>query len=194
MPSPVGHALGAVAAGFAGADIAPSSSLGHTRYPWHEAALFSTIGLLPDLDLLVGAHSQYTHSVGAVAVVLAVAWLATRGRSFRLALAIALAYASHPLLDWLGQDGTPPYGVMLLWPFDPGFHHSGLDLFTGISRQYLAARLLRSQPGGGGPGGRHPRPAGPRRLAGPAASRLMRDAGPACLVEGPVAESAQPRV
>lgn len=136
MPSPVGHALGAVAAGFAGADIAPSSSLGHTRYPWHEAALFSTIGLLPDLDLLVGAHSQYTHSVGAVAVVLAVAWLATRGRSFRLALAIALAYASHPLLDWLGQDGTPPYGVMLLWPFDPGFHHSGLDLFTGISRQY----------------------------------------------------------
>jgi hypothetical protein len=25
---------------------------------------------------------------------------------------------------------------MLLWPFDGDFHHSGLDVFTGISRRY----------------------------------------------------------
>jgi len=138
MPSPIGHALGAVAAGLAGAELARSSSLAASsiRHPWREAALFSAVGLLPDLDLLVGAHSQYTHSVGAVALVLAVAWLATRGRDVGLALAVALAYASHPLLDWLGQDGTPPYGVMLLWHFDPGFHNSGLDVFSGISRRY----------------------------------------------------------
>jgi len=133
MPSPIGHALGALAAGFA-AGAGSSPSPGRMRYPWREAALFTAVGLVPDLDLLVGAHSQYTHSVGAVSAVLALAWMATR--DFRLALAVAVAYASHPLLDWLGQDGTPPYGVMLLWPFDPGFHHSGLDVFTGISRRY----------------------------------------------------------
>jgi len=94
------------------------------------------VGLLPDLDLLVGAHSQYTHSLGAVACVFAAAWLLIPGRNLRLAAAVALAYASHPLLDWLGQDGTAPYGVMLLWPADRGFHHSGLDVFIGISRRY----------------------------------------------------------
>jgi len=133
MPSPIGHALAALAAGFA-ADAGRSSSHGRRRDRWREAALFTATGLVPDLDLLVGAHSQYTHSVGAVSVVLALAWMATR--NLRLALAVALAYASHPLLDWMGHDGTPPYGVMLLWPFDPGFHHSGLDVFTGISRRY----------------------------------------------------------
>ena len=142
MPSPIGHALGALAAGFGGAALTRTSSLGPTRSPWREAALFSAVGLLPDLDLLVGAHSQHTHSLGAVAVVLAVAWLATGGRRFGLALAVALAYASHPLLDWLGQDGTPPYGVMLLWPLDHGFHHAGLDLFTGISRRYWLPGFL----------------------------------------------------
>ena len=144
MPSPIGHALGALAIGYAVSrtsgrdDGAPE--VGAVR--WREAALFVGAGLAPDLDLLAGIHSQYTHSVGAVAVVLAATWLLTGGRNLRLALAVALAYASHPLLDWLGQDGTPPYGVMLLWPFDSAFHHSGLDIFRGISRRYWLPNFL----------------------------------------------------
>jgi membrane-bound metal-dependent hydrolase YbcI (DUF457 family) len=140
MPSPIGHALGAVAAGFAASRSTPAGA--RTPYPWREAALFATVGLLPDLDLAFGLHSQYTHSVGAVAAAFGVAWLATRRRNLRLAAAAALAYASHPLLDWLGQDGTPPYGVMLLWPFDAGYYHSGLDVFTGISRRYWLPGFL----------------------------------------------------
>ena len=140
MPSPLGHALGAVAAGFAASRSTPAGP--RTRGPWREAALFAAVGLLPDLDLAVGLHSQYTHSIGAVVVAFALTWLFTRGRSVRFALAVALAYATHPLLDWLGQDGTLPYGVMLLWPLDTGFYHSGLDLFTGISRRYWLPGFL----------------------------------------------------
>jgi hypothetical protein len=138
MPSPIGHALGALAAGYAASRTSgrDENSRETRATPWREAAAFIGAGLLPDLDLIAGIHSQYTHSVGAVAVVLAVTWLVTRGRDLRFAVAVALAYASHPLLDWLGQDGTTPYGVMLLWPFDSSFHHSGLDVFRGISRRY----------------------------------------------------------
>jgi inner membrane protein len=98
---------------------------------------FGAIGLLADLDLLVGRHSQFTHSVGAVAFVLAMALLALRGRARWLLLAFAAgaAYASHPLLDWLGQDATPPRGITALWPFTHEYYLSHADIFWGISRQ-----------------------------------------------------------
>jgi membrane-bound metal-dependent hydrolase YbcI (DUF457 family) len=104
--------------------------------------LIAGVALLPDLDLLLGAHSQWTHSIGAVGLVFLAAWLAGRGRHPRLAAALALAYATHPFLDWLGQDATPPYGVMAGWPFTDRYFHSGADLFTGISRRYWLPDFL----------------------------------------------------
>jgi hypothetical protein len=53
-----------------------------------------------------------------------------------MAVAVAAAYLTHPLLDWLGQDDHPPIGVMLLWPFSHAYFHSGLDWFLAISRRY----------------------------------------------------------
>ncbi|HSK10924.1 MAG TPA: metal-dependent hydrolase [Vicinamibacterales bacterium] len=141
MPSPVGHALGAIAAAWAVAppDSPAAPATGGTiaarRPALVRAGLVVGVALIPDLDLLIGAHSQWTHSIGAVAIVFAAAWLLT-GRRVRLAAALALAYATHPFLDWLGQDGTPPYGIMALWPFSDRYYHSGADLFTGISRRY----------------------------------------------------------
>jgi hypothetical protein len=94
------------------------------------------------MDLLFGAHSQWTHSIGAVTIVFVVAHLAGGRRNPRFALALAAAYASHPLLDWLGQDGTPPYGIMAGWPLTDRYFHSGVDLFTGISRRYWLPGFL----------------------------------------------------
>ncbi len=147
MPSPIGHALGALAAGWAvlPAPPPPSATAGRRwleRPALRQGALVVAVALLPDLDLLLGAHSQWTHSVGAVGLVFLAAWLAGRGRHPRLAAALALAYATHPLLDWLGQDGTPPYGVMGAWPFSTRFFYSGADLFTGISRRYWLPGFL----------------------------------------------------
>ena len=99
-----------------------------------EAAVFGALGMAPDLDLLVGAHSTYTHSLGAV-VLTAIAALVWTRRP-RLAVACAAAVASHVLLDWLGSDTTPPLGIMALWPLTREFYQSHAFLFMAISRRW----------------------------------------------------------
>jgi len=125
MPSPIGHALGAVAAGW----------LVRARRPtWRSTAVLVAVGLAPDLDLLVGTHSTYTHSLGAVAIVSIVSWVVTRDA--RWAAAVGAAWASHLLLDWLGTDTRDPIGIMALWPFSVAHYQSTLHLFDAISRRY----------------------------------------------------------
>lgn len=127
MPSPVGHALGgALAGGVVAGALGPW---------WRQAALLGLLGIAADLDFLLGLHSQYSHSVGAAVLVGLVVYVASGGR-FRWALAASLAYASHILLDWLGDDTTPPIGVMALWPFSEGFYQSDLHWFMAVFRSY----------------------------------------------------------
>jgi hypothetical protein len=64
----------------------------------------------------------------------ALAW--TRGQNPRLAVAVALAWASHILFDWLGSDTTPPLGVMAFWPLSSEFYFANAFLFESISRRY----------------------------------------------------------
>jgi hypothetical protein len=131
MPSPVGHALAGMAVGWVVADpVVPP------RRRAVEPAIFGAIAVAPDLDILVGAHRMYTHSVGAVLVVLLIArWMLGPGH-WRLALAMAAACASHVLLDWLGKDTSPAIGLMALWPFSNSYYISPFGLFDEISRRY----------------------------------------------------------
>jgi membrane-bound metal-dependent hydrolase YbcI (DUF457 family) len=150
VPSPIGHALGGFAAGWlispaplasASDGVAGESCFAHvmrSRRTW----AFVAAGLAADLDLLVGLHSRYTHSIGAAMLVLAVALWWTRGRgraALGLSLAVAASYASHVLLDWLANDTSPPLGIMALWPFDNGFYLSPVSVFMGISRKFWLA-------------------------------------------------------
>jgi membrane-bound metal-dependent hydrolase YbcI (DUF457 family) len=157
MPSPIGHALGAVAAawlvggrpwqGWHATVCVPrlwprTDALGQTRRAYDvtltnrslSAAVYAAVGVAPDLDLLVGSHSTYTHSVGAVALVFLVAWAASKRP--RVAAAFAAAWASHVLLDWLGSDTSPPIGIMALWPLSREHYQSSFYLFDAISRRY----------------------------------------------------------
>lgn len=151
MPSPIGHVVAGVAAGWlvGGAPrLGPSLSAKvagtfPSKVPatfWREASLFGALGAVPDIDLLFGAHSGPTHSLGAMAIVGLTAFVLARffgaGRAGRLALACAAAYASHVLLDWLGSDASPPLGVMALWPFSQAHFESDVHLFMAISRRY----------------------------------------------------------
>src|SRR3954471_22174201 len=90
VPSPVGHVLGGIAAGWlvAGRHRDPGVRapgwLPHVAARWwREGAVFGALGAAPDLDLLVGAHSTYTHSVGAAAIVAALAYVLRGGRPVR---------------------------------------------------------------------------------------------------------------
>lgn len=158
MPSPIGHALAGVAAGlivagpprpgwhatlFLGgrtrAEVASNTAPQPRTVdvgPRAVAALtFALVANVPDLDLLAGIHSTYTHSVGAVAIVFLVALAVTRWR-IRLSLGIAAAWGSHLLLDWLGSDTSAPIGIMALWPFSREHYQSQIYLFDAISRRH----------------------------------------------------------
>jgi inner membrane protein len=153
MPSPIGHAIGGVTAAWAGA--------GRSERPreWlAQALVLGAVGMLPDIDLLFGVHSGPTHSIGAavIAGLIAwpVAWLALRfqaegaerlagaerlplsGEAARWALAVSLAWMAHFALDWLGEDTSPPFGVMVLWPFSREHYMSPVPLMPAITRRY----------------------------------------------------------
>lgn len=133
MPSPVGHALGGLTAAFIVNAFARRPGL---TLPMLAAA--AAISISPDLDLLIGSHRTYTHSVGAVSVVFLVCWVAFRKRasSVNTAAMLAAAYASHTALDWLSKDTSYPSGLTALWPFTWTYYKSGLNAFGEISRRY----------------------------------------------------------
>jgi inner membrane protein len=133
MPSPIGHALAGLAAGWA---------VGPRRAEVWQPALFAAAGMAADVDLLFGAHSGPTHGLGAAVIVGIVTIAAASALGWRVHLALHLgvavmaAYATHTLLDWLGSDSSPPIGIMALWPFSRDYYESSVHLFGAISRRY----------------------------------------------------------
>jgi len=129
MPSPIGHALGGIVVGW---------GVGG-RQNLQAAAVLAAVAIAPDLDLAFGGHREITHSIGAAAAAGFVAVVATR--SPRWALAIALAWASHILCDWLSNDTRPPIGVMALWPFSTEHYKAPIEVFPPVSRRYWESRF-----------------------------------------------------
>lgn len=145
MPSPVGHALGGLLAGWF-VDGCPAPSRADATTAWWPAVRVSwslaVLGMLPDIDLLFGTHSTYTHSAGAVAAIGAAAVLGRRlipspgvRPTVPSPLAAAVAYASHLLFDWLGTDTSPPVGIMALWPVTQAFYKAPVSWFLPVSRE-----------------------------------------------------------
>ncbi len=110
-------------------------------YPRWTILGFAVSGAIADLDLLAGNHSGPTHSIGWVVVAGVIAWRvwsrppAAPG-AVRLGIAVAAAYASHPLLDWLSTDTSAPYGIMALWPLSSEHYISPFRIFLPVSRRY----------------------------------------------------------
>jgi membrane-bound metal-dependent hydrolase YbcI (DUF457 family) len=130
----MGHALGGLAAAF----IADSA----VRRPQLSPALLvaaAAIAVAPDLDLLIGMHRAYTHSLGALFVVGVTSWLVLRGRvphPMPAAALLTAAYGSHLVLDWMGKDTSSPPGLTIMWPFSQTYYVSGWNLFGEVSRRY----------------------------------------------------------
>jgi len=158
MPSPIGHALAGVAAAWT-VDLVPGDRGWRTapRFAsWYREAgngvtlVCAGLAVLPDLDLLMlpfkpETHRTVTHSVGAALIVgLAAAVGAKRGGRpvTRVSLMCAAAYATHLLLDWLGADRFPPFGLQMFWPFSDGWFISGWDLFRQTARRQLTSPAI----------------------------------------------------
>ena len=91
MPTPIGHALGGIAAGyfvtglFAGSRAFLKASVARTTCTKDNTVLVSVVtlacmGMLPDIDFLFAAHREFTHSIGATIAVMMVAAALTNGR------------------------------------------------------------------------------------------------------------------
>ncbi len=112
----------------------------------------AVLAVIPDFDVFLHTHRTYSHSLGAAAVVWAIAALV----AWRLRLPVlwtatvcAAAYASHIFLDWLGRDDSRLAGPMALWPLTTAHFKSGADLFMEFTllhrrRFDLAAMLARN--------------------------------------------------
>jgi len=142
MPSPIGHALAGVALSLVVPEPSRSQG-GKAGIDWKRAGLCAVVAALPDLDLLYRPiHRTVTHSI-PVAILFTIIAVAVTGwvtRSRRPAwwatgLAIGLAWASHVLLDWLGADANPPYGIQMFWPFSERWYFSGWNVFPGTERR-----------------------------------------------------------
>jgi membrane-bound metal-dependent hydrolase YbcI (DUF457 family) len=134
MPTPLGHALGGLAAAFL-ADAAAR------RQQFSPALLVASVAVAvaPDFDLLAGSHRTYTHSLGGTFIVGIASWLVLRGRAQNTvwaSIVLMAAHGSHLVLDWMGKDTSVPPGLTILWPLSSIYYVSGWDLFGEISRRY----------------------------------------------------------
>jgi membrane-bound metal-dependent hydrolase YbcI (DUF457 family) len=129
VPSPIGHALGAIAAGWG---IVP-------RRDRAAAAILASAAIVPDLDLLVGDHRGISHSLGMAVAAGLVAVAITRRP--RWGVAVAVAWGSHVLLDWMSNDTWPPLGVMAFWPLTRDYYKASFEVFPPVSRKYWLAEF-----------------------------------------------------
>jgi hypothetical protein len=96
----------------------------------------AVLAVAPDFDTFFHTHRTYSHSLGAVAIVWALAALVgwrLRLPVVKVATICAAAYASHVLLDWLGRDDSAAGGIMALWPITTRGYRSGLNLFLELA-------------------------------------------------------------
>jgi hypothetical protein len=144
MPTPLGHGLAGLAAGWAMA----RSPLDRRRL-WIQVAWLAAIGAAADLDLIVGHHRAEGHSVGAAVIVASLAawyrWPIASSRT-GIWLAAFAAYGSHLVTDMLAFDQAPPIGIMVWWPFSSSYYQTGLSVFDSVSREWWAAYFWRHNP------------------------------------------------
>ena len=156
MPSPLGHSLAGLAVAWlvqpdtatprtpagtaeSGARTPKPGLASVTRTLWFWSA---AVAAVPDIDLLIPhAHRSATHSFTATALIFIVTMLVTgkvtRRSAWVVAATLAVAHSSHLLMDWLGTDRLPPFGLQAFWPFDDRFFIAGADFFPPVERRLL---------------------------------------------------------
>jgi hypothetical protein len=141
MPSPIGHLLAGAAIGIS-LEPADASDRTTARRLSRFAVVSALLATAPDLDLVwPAAHRMATHGVGATLLLMIITIVVTGWVTGRVqwlwVLMVGAAHASHILLDWLGHDTRPPFGIEALWPFSDAFYVSGWDVFPPTERRVL---------------------------------------------------------
>jgi len=138
MPSPFAHGVAGLAV-----HVLASRDREELRDRWRIGV---TVGaaLLADLDLAFrfvdgrNHHGGELHGIGFAVLTAIAGGLAFRllgwKRPFACGLAAGVAYATHPLLDYLNVDTPPPIGILALWPFSSAYWKFPWPIFMDIGR------------------------------------------------------------
>jgi membrane-bound metal-dependent hydrolase YbcI (DUF457 family) len=102
------------------------------------AACFADVDLLFQFVDGRNHHNNELHGIGfallgalaGAAVFRLVGWT----RPLAAGLALGIAYATHPLLDYLNVDTNPPIGLLALWPFSTRYYKFSWPIFMDIGR------------------------------------------------------------
>lgn len=111
--------------------------------------LFIMLANLADIDYLPGLllgnpnyfHHGWVHSLGVAIAVGGVVGLCRKfrgGRFWPTLLVSGGVYYSHIILDYLTDDQSLPYGVMLFWPFANSYYTAGQPIFLSADKSSKA--------------------------------------------------------
>jgi inner membrane protein len=142
LATPIGHAI----AGYAVSSFAKAPQASQ-RLDLIIACTFAA--LAPDLDVIPGLimgspaqfHAGITHSLSFAALVsLGIAGiLRWRGPSFAFVFVLSfISYSTHLVMDMLGPDGRPPFGIPLFWPVSNIYVISPVPLLLGVKHAATA--------------------------------------------------------
>ncbi len=132
MPSPVGHSVIGLSIGLLYAWPRGSvagrwmETIKRHRFPLFLAVVLAN---LPDIDYVPGIltgdlnayHQQITHTLGWILLVAGGTWMVWKyvqpTVGLKEAAFILACLAGHLVADWLTDDGSYPFGIMMWWPF-----------------------------------------------------------------------------
>ena len=152
MPSPVAHSIIGITIWSALRIPRRLGWFALPRWLWQQRNWLLLIIFLanaPDLDLLFGLlqgnlnayHQTVTHTLFWISLVTVCTWLLLRRHKANhpapgLVL-IFILLTSHLAADLVCQDYSPPYGLMLGWPFSSQYWHSPISIFPAIAKKDL---------------------------------------------------------
>ena len=144
MPSPVGHSMIGLGVGILYAW--PRGATFRSFPEWvkrHRLPLFLAIlfANLPDIDYVPGIltgdlnayHHQFTHTLGWIVLVAAGTWTIWKAYhptvGAKEAVFILACLAGHLVADWLTDDSSYPFGIMMWWPFSSAYTMAPQHIF-----------------------------------------------------------------
>lgn len=142
MPTPIAHGL----AGYAVLILAEPRLANDFRGNLKAMGAGLFFGSLADADFLVAyynshpvlQHHYFSHSIPFALLIGTAMYLVLRtlkkSHALRTAILLSAVYGTHLLLDYFTQDGSPPIGIPLFWPFTHKHMIAPVEIFWSIHR------------------------------------------------------------
>jgi len=113
---------------------------------WKIIALYVFAANAPDLDFIPGIfigdankfHHGISHTLGFSILFALGMYVISKFKRKKDFMIFFLLYFGHVLIDFLAADTSPPFGVMLFWPFTKRYFICPYSIFLDIHKATLS--------------------------------------------------------